>query len=353
MGVERVHADAGQGLAQRRMEVVGERRRAGRAGRVLGPVHEALVLLAAAEQRGPGLGGGGRGHVGPMVGPRPCGRLRGRCAASTSTSTARCWAGAPRCSTTARGASRCSGCGRWRPARGPGPRSCSSPAAARPRSFEDARLLGQRSYIFEAGAALVLDGERRVADRRPACRASATIHDQITASGAPGAAARALRRPARVPRALARRPRGLPPLPRPRRRRRGRRAAARAGPRGTCAWSTTATVRSRSRRRSPGSTQARAYHLVPAAASKAGAVARHMQARGYARDGLHRRRRLARGSRRRRRGRHVLAGGQRRGARPDAARGDRRAPRTSAWPRRATARASTRPSSRRWPSGGA
>ena len=43
----------------------------------------------------------------------------------------------------------------------------------------------------------------------------------------------------------------------------------------------------------PGLPIVRAYHLVPAGASKARAVARHMQARGYAADGLHRRRRLA------------------------------------------------------------
>ena len=44
-----------------------------------------------------------------------------------------------------------------------------------------------------------------------------------------------------------------------------------------------------------------AYHLIPAGASKARAVARHMQARAYSRGRLHRGRRLARGYGRRRR----------------------------------------------------
>ena len=50
---------------------------------------------------------------------------------------------------------------------------------------EDARLLGQTSYIFEAGSALVLDGEEHwlTGDLRPGTR---TIHDQIDDSGAPG-----------------------------------------------------------------------------------------------------------------------------------------------------------------------
>ncbi len=50
---------------------------------------------------------------------------------------------------------------------------------------EDARLLGQSSYIFEAGSCLVLDGEEHwlTGDLLPG--ESGTIHDQIEASGAP------------------------------------------------------------------------------------------------------------------------------------------------------------------------
>ena len=49
---------------------------------------------------------------------------------------------------------------------------------------EDARLIGQRSYIFEAGACLVLDGEEHwlTGDLLPGER---TIAEQIEASGAP------------------------------------------------------------------------------------------------------------------------------------------------------------------------
>lgn len=51
---------------------------------------------------------------------------------------------------------------------------------------EDARLIGQRSYIFELGAGLVLDGELEwlTGDCVPSAEAG-TIHEQIGASGAP------------------------------------------------------------------------------------------------------------------------------------------------------------------------
>jgi hydroxymethylpyrimidine pyrophosphatase-like HAD family hydrolase len=49
---------------------------------------------------------------------------------------------------------------------------------------EDARLLGHTSYIFEAGACVVLDGEEHwlTGDYRPG---ELSIHDQIEAAGAP------------------------------------------------------------------------------------------------------------------------------------------------------------------------
>ena len=49
-----------------------------------------------------------------------------------------------------------------------------------------ARLFGQRSYIFEVGSCLVLDGEEHwlTGDLRPGERG--TIFDQVAASGAPG-----------------------------------------------------------------------------------------------------------------------------------------------------------------------
>jgi hydroxymethylpyrimidine pyrophosphatase-like HAD family hydrolase len=51
--------------------------------------------------------------------------------------------------------------------------------------FEDARVLGVSAYAFEAGAGVVIDGETTwlTGDLQPA--ESASVHDQITASGAP------------------------------------------------------------------------------------------------------------------------------------------------------------------------
>jgi phosphoglycolate phosphatase len=51
--------------------------------------------------------------------------------------------------------------------------------------MEDARLLGQSSYIFEVGAAMVVDGETTflTGDLQP--RDGESVHDQIAATGAP------------------------------------------------------------------------------------------------------------------------------------------------------------------------
>jgi phosphoglycolate phosphatase len=55
----------------------------------------------------------------------------------------------------------------------------------RAQVMEDARLIGQSSYIFEVGAAIVVDGETTflTGDFQP--RAGETVHDQIAATGAP------------------------------------------------------------------------------------------------------------------------------------------------------------------------
>lgn len=50
---------------------------------------------------------------------------------------------------------------------------------------EDARLIGQSSYIFESGSCLVLDGEEHWLTGELMPSPEATIHDQIEASGAP------------------------------------------------------------------------------------------------------------------------------------------------------------------------
>src|SRR4030088_2217851 len=52
--------------------------------------------------------------------------------------------------------------------------------------FEDARLIGQTSYIFEIGCGLVIDGELEwLTDGVVPSSEAGSIHDQITASGAP------------------------------------------------------------------------------------------------------------------------------------------------------------------------
>jgi phosphoglycolate phosphatase len=55
----------------------------------------------------------------------------------------------------------------------------------RAQVMEDARLLGQSSYIFEVGAGLVVDGEVTflTGDIQP--REGQTVHEQIAATGAP------------------------------------------------------------------------------------------------------------------------------------------------------------------------
>ena len=52
--------------------------------------------------------------------------------------------------------------------------------------FEDARLIGQRSYIFEIGCGLVVDGELEwLTDGVAPSDSAGSIYDQIEASGAP------------------------------------------------------------------------------------------------------------------------------------------------------------------------
>ena len=55
----------------------------------------------------------------------------------------------------------------------------------RAQVMEDARLLGQSSYIFEVGAAMVIDGETTflTGDFQP--RDGESVHEQIAATGAP------------------------------------------------------------------------------------------------------------------------------------------------------------------------
>jgi len=55
----------------------------------------------------------------------------------------------------------------------------------RAQVMEDARLIGQTSYIFEVGAGLVVDGEVTFLTGELQPRDGLTVHEQIAATGAP------------------------------------------------------------------------------------------------------------------------------------------------------------------------
>ena len=210
---------------------------------------------------------------------------------------------------------------------------------------ENARLFGQRAYIFEAGSCLVVDGEELwlTGDLMPGEQGS--IHDQIEASGAPAmllgeyAGRLEYHDPWHRGREVSHLFRGLVDA------RRSRRAARARGPRRAAAR--------RQRRRAPPLARARRAErrarLPPRPArglegQRRRAPHAHRADRAARRD---RRRRLARGPRDGGSRRGVLVRRERPAARPDAARGDRRAPQRPRRRRRPTGRASTRRSSRR------
>jgi hydroxymethylpyrimidine pyrophosphatase-like HAD family hydrolase len=146
---------------------------------------------------------------------------------------------------------------------------------------EDARLIGQASFIFEAGSGLVLDGEERwlTGDLLPGER---TIHEQISDSGAPAllleryAGRLEYHDPWHRNREVSHLFRGLVDAGEAdtllREAGMGHlrlvdNGAVRRG------WPMLADL-----------PQIRMYHLIPAVASKAEAVARHLRARGYERS---------------------------------------------------------------------
>jgi len=146
--------------------------------------------------------------------------------------------------------------------------------------FECARLIGSSSYIFELGCGLVVDGELEwlTGGVVPSLE-QGSIYDQIEASGAP---ARLLERypgkleyhvPWSVGREVSHLFRGSVALE----------DVASVLASGGCEWLRlvdNGIVRAHAEQM-PGLPTVHAYHLIPAAASKARAVARHMQARGY------------------------------------------------------------------------
>jgi hydroxymethylpyrimidine pyrophosphatase-like HAD family hydrolase len=151
----------------------------------------------------------------------------------------------------------------------------------RAQVFEDARLLGQSSFIFEAGACVVLDGEEHwlTGDLLPG---ELTIAEQIERAGAPAllleryAGRLEYHEPWHVQREVSHLFRGLVDAFEVDR-------LLAEHDHGNLRLVDNGAVS----RRSPALAeleQVRGYHLVPAGASKAGGVALHRRARGYARD---------------------------------------------------------------------
>jgi phosphoglycolate phosphatase len=145
----------------------------------------------------------------------------------------------------------------------------------RAQVMEDARLMGQTSYIFEVGSGLVIDGELTflTGDLQP--RDGKTIHAQIDETGAPAlllehyAGRLEPHDPWHVGREVSHLFRGTI-------------AAAEATE--FLAREGHADLRLVDNGAIDFGPGFHAYHLIPAAASKAGAVRAHMRARGYERD---------------------------------------------------------------------
>jgi phosphoglycolate phosphatase len=151
----------------------------------------------------------------------------------------------------------------------------------RAQVYEDARLLGQSSFIYEAGACVVLDGEEHwlTGDLLPG---ELTIAEQIERSGAPAlllehyAGRLEYHEPWHVQREVSHLFRGLVDALE------ADELLAASG-HGNLRLVDNGVVN----RRSPALADldhVRGYHLLPVSASKAAAVAFHMRARGYARE---------------------------------------------------------------------
>ncbi len=145
---------------------------------------------------------------------------------------------------------------------------------------EDARLIGQPAYIFEAGAGLVIDGDLEWLTGGLVPEGGRAIHEQIEQMGAPALLLEHYARrleyhaPWHLEREVSHLFRGLVDADE---------VDALLRERGMerLRLVDNGVVHSRSQDLAA-LPYVRAYHLVPAASSKAGAVARHMQIRGYA-----------------------------------------------------------------------
>ncbi len=146
--------------------------------------------------------------------------------------------------------------------------------------FECARLIGSSSYTFEVGCGLVVDGELEwLTDGLEPSASAGSIYDQIAASAAPVmllerfAGRLEYHTPWSVGREVSHLFRGAVDLG----------EAALVLKEAGFDWLRlvdNGVVRAATEQM-PGIDVVHAYHLIPAAASKTRAVARHMQARGY------------------------------------------------------------------------
>ena len=148
--------------------------------------------------------------------------------------------------------------------------------------MEDARLMGQTSYIFEVGSGMVIDGELTFLTGELQPRPDRTIHAQIEDSGAPGllleryAGSLEHHAPWHLGREVSHLFRGLVDVTEAN-------GLLGAEGHGDLRLVDNGEIsRSETALELPGAPHA--YHLIPGVSSKAGAVARHMRARGYARD---------------------------------------------------------------------
>lgn len=146
---------------------------------------------------------------------------------------------------------------------------------------EDARLIGSSAYIYEVGCGLVIDGEEEYLtdELQPGER---TIHDQITDSGAPAllvdryAGRLEYHAPWHLDREISHLFRGdVDPSEAA--------EVLRSAGMGHLRLVDNGVLHRRSPTM-PTVQRAHAYHLIPGGSSKLRAVARHMQARGFARE---------------------------------------------------------------------
>jgi hydroxymethylpyrimidine pyrophosphatase-like HAD family hydrolase len=150
----------------------------------------------------------------------------------------------------------------------------------RAQVMEDARLLGQTSYIFEVGSGLVVDGELEWLTGALQPRDGMSIHEQIDASGAPRLLLEAYpgrlehHQPWHREREVSHLLRGLVDV------REANALLEREGHGELRLVDNGAISAKESLAGLEGPPHA--YHLIPAAASKANAVAAHMRWRGYA-----------------------------------------------------------------------